>query len=206
MINLFYHYYKCENVNRQDELLKCYLNNCNLPYIDNIYVLQQEDTLLHTKCKLIKINNRPTYIDFFKIINEIASSNDINIICNTDIYFDSTLTLLNNYDFKNHVLCLEKYNVLPNNTIKFNNQYDSQDTWIFKGKIKEIQECNFTQGIPGCDNKLAFLFDKHGYKSINPSLTIKTYHLHNVLYRTYLKDINKLRLPPPYKYLTPTKL
>lgn len=205
MTNLFYNYYKSENIDRQKELDFCLQKNINNNLINKIYIFSSKKVEnVSNKCQIINFE-RPTFLDLFKFINTVTNNDDINIIINSDIYLDETLNLIKNIN--NKILCLTRYDVLSNNKIQFFNSTCSQDTWIFKGKIKEINEANFTQGIAGCDNVIAHLFEKHGYEVINPSLTIKTYHLHNSDCRTYIKDGKVLyRLPPPYKLLKPTIL
>jgi hypothetical protein len=84
---------------------------------------------------------------------------------------------------------------------------DSQDTWIFKGGVNQVSGADFTMGIAGCDNAIAHLLEQHGYNVINPSRTIKTYHLHLTNIRNYT-DISGnaiQRIQPPYKLINPTE-
>jgi len=57
-----------------------------------------------------------------------------------------------------------------------------------------VEGANFTQGVPGCDNKIAYLLQEAGYVVTNPSTTIKTYHLHLSGIRHYNA---KYRVPRP---------
>jgi len=67
----------------------------------------------------------------------------------------------------------------------------------------QIEGADFTLGIAGCDNKIAHLLNKH-YTLKNPSLSIKTYHLHNTNIRNYINFSHVERLPPPYFTIKPS--
>lgn len=182
-MNLFINHYIDPDPLRNEELQTCFENNKANNF--TIYILE----------------GRPTFNDFFKKINEVTGDHSINIIANSDIYFPEM-----NYEmFKNLTfdICyaLTRWNVSADGKEEFHNNSGSQDTWIFRGKVKEVN-ADFTQGVAGCDNKLAYLLEKAGYKVINPSRTIKTYHLHNSEVRYYDKKIvngDIYRLPRPRK-------
>ncbi len=202
MINLFINHYTDNNVNRNDELLKCLRLNINNPLIDNIFCIcnnEGDSPLLDDdRVSVLILKSRPSYNVFFQIIEKYTNENDWNIVANTDIYFDSTITLIHKYTKPKTLLALTRWEVLGTQT-KFLNRADSQDTWIFKGYPKV--NCDFQMGVPGCDNVLADRFHKAGWFVINPSKTIKTYHLHNTNVRNY--NANN-RLQPPYKLIQPT--
>jgi hypothetical protein len=83
---------------------------------------------------------------------------------------------------------------------------DSQDTWIFLGSVNNINLADFTLGVCGCDNKIAYLLGENGYYVINPSKTLKTYHLHLTNVRNYLNVVGEAteRIPPHYKLIETT--
>ena len=184
-INLFTNYYISDNQERQLELDTCLKKNNQNEAIDNIILF----TNVIPNIKSEKIfcnfgNDRPTYKQYFEFINN-NYPNDINIIANLDIYFEDlsypTYTLDNN-----SVYALTRYDVDSNGIDTFWNHIDSQDVWVFNGVIKDVVECDFTLGIPGCDNAIAERLKRSGYNVLNPSLKFKTYHLHNTNYRTNL--------------------
>ena len=84
---------------------------------------------------------------------------------------------------------------------------DSQDTWIFRGGIPQMAGAEFGLGLCGCDNSIAYMIEQCGYNVINPSRTIKTYHLHLTNVRNYIDVVGQVieRIPPPYKLLHPTE-
>jgi len=90
--------------------------------------------------------------------------------------------------------------------VRFYNRRDSQDAWIVQGNFKQIPEANFPLGKKGCDNKIAFLLSKK-YIMLNPSRTIRTFHLHLTNVRNYAPHGTKEDLiPPPYKLIQPTNM
>lgn len=202
MFNLFVSYFQSTNQARQLELDNCLNKNLENKLIQNIYLLVEEpiDIKLNKKIHQILIKSRPSYNNIFEIIKQNSREDEWNIISNSDIYFDNTLALINKYR-SNKKLCLAlcRWEVTTKG-ITFLNRKDSQDCWIFKGHPKNVQG-NFNLGTAGCDNAIADRFWRAGYDVINPSKTIKTYHLHESQLRTYNPDI---KVPQPYKLLMPT--
>lgn len=202
MINLYASYYIDPNPARQQELDLCLLKNVLNKHINRIYLLLEypivKDILSNEKIKVIYIKGRPEYNTFFEFINERTDPSEWNIIANSDIYFDETVEVLNSYNGKVSV-CLTRWEVEKSKT-SFLNRPDSQDAWCVKGEIKGVDGC-FTLGKCGCDNAIMDRFHKAGYKAINPSKTIKSYHLHLSGARSY--DVND-KVKPPYMILNPT--
>jgi hypothetical protein len=60
-------------------------------------------------------------------------------------------------------------------------------------------------GVAGCDNRLAYELEQAGFIVINPSLSIKTYHLHLTNIRNNINEVgqNIIIIPPPYKMVIP---
>lgn len=186
MIRLFYNYYEDKHPLRKREIDECLKKN-------------QENKLLTVI--MVESPGKPTYESFFQKINEITGPDDINIICNSDIYFDHTIELANAIKPK-QVYALSRWDVIhPWQIIHFD-RADSQDTWIIRGKIEGVFG-NFTLGTRGCDNRIAYEFSKAGYAVSNPSKSIKTYHLHRSNIRNYtMADV----VPPPYLTIATSSL
>jgi hypothetical protein len=186
MIRLFYNYYEDKNPIRKKEIDFC---------------LQKNLTNSHIKTIIVETPQKPTYSYFFQKINEVTEPEDVNIICNSDIFFDETIALAENIKHKEFYALL-RWEYFPNIAPQFHERPDSQDTWIVRGKIENVFG-NFTLGIRGCDNRIAYEFQKAGYNVINPSKSIKTYHVHNSGIRNYtMAQV----IPPPYHTLGPTSL
>ena len=190
---LLIEYFKSKNAKRYEEYLKCIKNNIDSGIFDKIVVFAEDNTFpfVSNIVKIERVNKRPTYKNIFNYCNSNFEENEICVISNTDIYFDKTINYVNVDNLTNRFICLTRYDVLPNGGVSFFNQNGistlSQDTWIFKTPIK-INGGGYLMGKPGCDNKIALEALNSGYIVNNPSLAIKTYHIHNTGYRTYNRN------------------
>ncbi|NJO90145.1 MAG: hypothetical protein HC831_15270 [Chloroflexia bacterium] len=209
MIRLYTTFYKERDLDRLDELLIALKTNLELPEIEKVYVLNEGANLsglLHNKLEIIPILSRPTYNQFFRIINNLTNLTDINVIANTDIYFDKNINALKKYKFDGICLALSRWDLQEDGVFKLNNRNDSQDTWIFQGSVKETVNGDFFLGVPRCDNRLLYELQKAGYTVLNPAYSIKTYHLHAGSREQY-SNLNKSNyIPPPYRYMYPHNL
>jgi hypothetical protein len=198
MVNLYTSFYQDKNPIRQNELLFCLNKNIENPLIDNIYLLVEGNVKLPKSDKLIIIkSNRPTYRDFFDLVNvTVLFSNQISIIANTDIYFNETLSALDLHD--RQCIALSRWDKRKDG-LRLHNERYSQDTWIFKGKIRNVRFCDFYLGIPGCDNRIAYELNRAGYRLFNPANKIQSIHYHQSDLHNY--DHNTAKIPKPYLYV-----
>jgi hypothetical protein len=115
----------------------------------------------------------------------------LNIAANSDIYLTShTVGIVSAWYAKGGrdkvCMALSRWDDGPEP--KHHAHKDSQDAWIFSGRVpKELTAAAraVPMGVPGCDNRLARIIADHGYEVINPSRTVRTYHVHGSGYRTY---------------------
>ncbi len=204
MINLFVNYYNASTDERQAEIDFCFHKNADNPLIDRLIVFTNlQDCVLH--CDEVVENDRPTYQDYF---NEAAKyPNDINIIANSDIYFDDTIKLAEKIH-PNEVFVLTRHEYNNGNIESFFKIHGcppewSQDCIIWRGvnRAKGLEkvwatdlhsnqdvEIPYTLGHPGQENHLAWLMRNYGYTVRNPSNSIRAIHVH------------KERSRPNYKY------
>jgi hypothetical protein len=204
-INLFVNWYKPENLDRQKELLFCLVRNLSNEYINQIFLFGSDlPEINNPKLKLIP-SERLTFSQLFQLMNYYRiDKNTISILSNADIYFDYSLKSLFIRRFYNSVYCLSRYDIINKNLdVKFINRNDSQDSWIFQGKIKKIT-ADFFMGIRGADNKIAYLLKSNGYRVLNPSLTIRSFHYHLSNHRS--ADYNSNIISQPYLRIKPTRL
>lgn len=202
-MNLYISHYTDKNPARNAELVQCLRRNIECKEVTRIYAICQDETgcslLAHPKVTVIIIKSRPTYNVFLQIIRQTTSPNDWNVIANTDIFFDTTLQQLQRFDKPKLIVALTRWEMNANGSIHFLNRADSQDVWAFKGH--PTVNGDFYMGQPGCDNVIAQRFHEAGYQVINPSRSIKTYHIHLSNVRNYNASN---RLKPPYKLIQPT--
>lgn len=198
-MKLLINYYIDQDFDRQKELDFCLLTNLDNNLIDNVYVFcleNEKPTIKNDKLVIKTWPTRPTYKELFEFGSTLRG---VKIIANSDIYFDETIGYTKSLWF-NQIFALCRWNV-TNDGIEFYSKLSSQDVWIWRGEIKI--SADYTLGVPGCDNALAYEIEKRWIQLLSPSLTIRAYHLHHAKKRNYEKSIgiNKTKVKPPYKFL-----
>ena len=199
-------YYKDRVKERDDELLTSIRINISNKEIDRVIIVIERDTVIpfnHKKIVWKRQDDRPTYNDFFNIAN--GNNHGLNIIANTDISFDEyNIRLIGVSLRENQCYALSRWDTQISGDYVHYAQRDSQDTWIFSGKIKNIKG-DFLIGKPGCDNRIAHEIAEAGYEVLNPSKTIQSNHLHITGIRNY-RRVEAETVPKPYKFLPPVYL
>ena len=200
-ICLFTSWYTTKDTERGMENETCLRINLENPYIKKVYLFCDDgrDFPIHKKIVGIR-GSRATYNDFFKTVNE--SNPDISIVANSDIYFDKSLEYLKLLK-GNECYTLTRWDIVDGSPVFFNRQ-DSQDAWIFKGKVNV--HAPFETGRLGCDNRIAYELTNAGYTVTNPSLTIKAIHLHSEVREENENHDKSKTIPPPYTYVLPVEL
>ena len=183
---------------RQKEIVETLLFNVNNQYIDEIHLINERvytEEELGTNSKKIKqivdSGKRLTYSDVMKYSMEHLH-NSIVVLSNSDIYFDNSIGQCRCFDLTESMICLSRYKLrgknLANATVEIYNGW-SQDTWIWLSETlfdeKELKQCNFNLGKPGCDNRIAFLAAEMGLSVYNIPNIIKSYHHHVSDIRNY---------------------
>lgn len=191
-INLFVNFYRSEDPLRYLELIKCFKTNLHNTSINKLFVFctnEDVQAVLGFQLNLEKItfiimedeDPRPTFSRIFDEIKQRTREHEINIIANSDIVFDSTLQMVHGIT-TDQCYALSRWEFGTPHQVQ--TRGDSQDVWIFRG-WPIINGGNFTMGRLGCDNRLAYDIMSSGLIVTNPSMTIKTWHLHQTNVRTY---------------------
>ena len=201
MVNLFTSIYTDKSLVRQKELIYCLNKNIDNPHINKIYLFVDGFVELPKNDKLITIEfQRPTYRDFFNLIDRtVTSREDISIVANTDIYFNHTLSNLTLYE--RQCIALSRWDDKIGG-LKLHNERFSQDVWIFRGKMRNVNFCDFYLGIPGCDNRIAYELHSAGYALYNPASRIQAVHYHRSDLHNY--DGRTLKIQRPYLFIPVT--
>lgn len=197
MIRLFINLFDCPDPTRACELNTVLNYNLNNDLIDEIVIfISDKDSKIiesNKKIKIVSIENgsRPFYSRYIEEANKrISSTEDITIIANSDCYFDHTLSKLLNYDLHYHCIALSRWEEKLDKSIALECPVNSQDAWIFQGRIRPIMDCDYPLGIYGCDNRFAWQLTRAGYLNINPCYSIIMRHLHHSHYRNPGSTIN----------------
>lgn len=198
-VHLFLQFYIDANPARQHEIQTCLHKNIQNRHITKIHLLNERiyknKEIGCTSPKLIQtdIGKRLKYSDILQYV----ADHDIHgyiVIANSDILFDSTLENLLYSDIhlrkKMYAQLRYEYNSIdPSQSPIFGPRFDSQDVWIFHSRfrIEETQRKMFTfpMGMPGCDNKLIYLFRILGFDVLNDPAFIRSYHYHTSMQRNY---------------------
>lgn len=216
-IYLIYQYFVPDSEKRKKEINYCLNKNYNNKNFKKIFLLNEKiyskkETGLNideNRLQQINIKKRLKFNDIF----EFVSRNKLNgfiVICNSDIFFDNSIQVLNKTNFNNEksLISLLRYEYrdylhtiddAPLYTSKDGPRGDSQDSWIFHSRFN-IEESkrkvfNIPFGQPGCDNKILYLYKVLGYNIYNDPLKIKTFHNHSEINRNYsIKE----RIHTPY--------
>ena len=196
-VALFTSYFEQKFGDRQRELRKVMELNIACPSIDVIYNLGHPWE--NEKVVNLPGYDRPTYAQFIKEMQAVEA--DYYILANSDIYFTSEIEEIKSLQMDGKVLCLSRYDVTSGGFAKLFDYEWTQDTWIWKGKPKTLQNVDFTMGLPACDNRMAYEIAQAGLKPVNPSKDIKTYHLHLTNKRSYTE---RNRLAGPTMPLVPS--
>lgn len=213
-----------KNTKRYEEIKYCLKQNIELGLFKVIILLNEriytknelglnDDEMKHVK--QININKRLSYIDIFIQVKKLNLDGYI-VFCNSDIFFDNTINNVRKSCISQSkslytLLRFEYTNTNLNKCKLFNHprtikpRNDSQDVWIYHTKQlildnQLIRDLNFNLGVPGCDNKITYIFTKLGYRCINEPYNVRTYHYHSTNIRNYtVKDVVK----PPYLFVKP---
>lgn len=187
---LFINKFNHPDPERQNELDYCLKKNEDNEHIHEIYTIT---------------GGRAKFNDFFNAICP-KCPDTINIIANSDIYFDDTIEKVQSIKPR-ELWALTRWEVKDNTPVFFEKFHNgalakhSQDVWIFRGRPNV--NCSFYIGQPGCDNRITMAFKESGFKVSNPSLSIKAVHVHKSMERDYeIKD----RVRGKYLFVEPVRL
>lgn len=185
---------------RLAELRHCITQNCRNPHIGTMHFFLEGFTdavkasgdwdwlFAIGDAKLIYIDHRTNYADYFTYANEHLAG-EMVLICNTDIFYDDSLRLVGKFPFpvfgmgSTIMLAITRYNWNPATQkaeiqgIEVGGNSGSQDTWIFKSPIRKF-DWDITVGVLGCDSFLAQRAQEADIAVWNPAMNIISYHYH----------------------------
>lgn len=209
MIVLYISQYSVGNPERCNELSSCLDINIHNAAIDEIRILNECRNVrlpIRGKVETRNIDKRPDYADYFQWMRESPPRNSgISIIANSDIYFDDSILALSQSLKPNQCAALSRWDRNSSGAPILFDRNDSQDVWVFRGPLKNI-EGNFPVGVPRCDNRILFELKQAGYEVINPSFSVRVYHLHSGVRQEYSNENLEQFVDPPYAYLWPHNL
>jgi len=197
-------YYDEPNRDRAAELDLCL--HLNSDAFDLTYVISEVQNYREPKPFGIYGKRRPGRQTFANLLAEVdcACGDDIVVIANCDIIIpDSSLQMMAGNLKPGEVYCLTRWDIMGSG-IRLYDSASSQDAWVFRGPPKQNIGGEYFFGHPGVDNRFAAELNDAGYRVLNPSRDIRTYHLHLTGHRPNNKPEN--RVPLPYLFVAPHRL
>lgn len=194
--------YQARTPERQYELNSCLFRQLANHAIDHIHVFYDSEEDMqklhspHPKSTARVWSGRMTFADLVQYANSNLQGHFVGL-ANLDIFFDDSLELLHRIDMQNEKLAifLSRYEMdddgaVTQRTIDEYAAGFSHDAFIWPSPLPNAQEMysyiNYTQGLPGCENRFMWAMEHiAGLKVINPSRSIRSYHLHNSGERSY---------------------
>lgn len=176
-----------ESVKRMQTLMDCLDANLKNPQISSAQLVIQQpvegfmaavskpenqgirwlaDRLVHSKVKLVQLGERPTFAKLFELAND-EGKGGVVAISSSDVIFDDSLNELDMMDLTKTLICLS-----PNGGKGGFPPEVSQAAWIFEAPLPSFV-CDWTLGLLGSDNKLAWSAWKAGLTVINPCLSVR---------------------------------
>lgn len=209
-VTLYINYYTSILPRRQKELDECLQRNDSSPQISRIIALTNE-TVFPKTTKVTWIRgdysknkyNRPTLQDYFNAVNQhVSSPYEISIVANADLFFNETLDPILDYNFYDTCFALTRWE--HETPIRMGKSNNSQDAWVFQGHIRPLGwgTANYSLGIFGCDNRLAWELKTAGYHVINPCLDVKVMHIHGSRIRNNGSDVGGPKATINHTYLS----
>ena len=203
MLRLFTTWYPEARPARQVEYADCLRRNLACAELDQVCLTFEGEGLplpASAKLRVRKILKRPLYDDYFSWINELAGPDDVSIIANTDIWFDSSIAVLAQALRQGECFALARWD-----GDELFDRNDSQDCWVFRGKINGVRG-DFPTGVARCDARLLYELQAAGYRVRNPAFSVKAHHLHSGQRVEYPAENLPHFVQPPYRYLWPHNL
>lgn len=189
---------------RAQEFLSCLKTNLGHPYVEAVKVFLQVQNadgnlgylegVSHPKLEIIPVHHRSTYAELIQAANSWGRD-QIAIILNGDIYFDqdSHLDLADGVPLR-ELWTVSRYEPLPKGGWKLFHiaSAGAHDCWIFRTPLPPFKN-DYQLGIQGCDLFICQRAIEAGLRVLNPCLSIRPRHLHQV------KGVRNHKLDPVSK-------
>ena len=195
-------FFRHADASRNAEILECLRRNVVEPLVDRIVLLNETDESgewkdwgeksTSEKITQVVIQKRLTYAHVLQFVHDEVPPNVFVILANADIYVGPTISNLWSVNMEDRMMALLRWDIKNGEEELFGPRADSQDSWIFlsssvQSKTWPYATFDFPLGKPGCDNAFAAHMLRQRFVLCNPSLTLKTYHLHESGIRNHNK-------------------
>ena len=177
---LIFQWFNCKDETRKKELIECINHNLNIGFDEVIIHNDSVESTFHGKnIKNISTNNRITYRDYIKVVNDPNNYGALVIFTNSDIKLDQKILILEESINEGTLICLSRY---ENNGLLTESPWCSQDVWVMLSQpihMSVISQCDIPLGLPGCEIRFSEIIFNTGFVVFNPCLDIKNIHVHS---------------------------
>jgi hypothetical protein len=209
-------YYIPEEASRKEEIDTCFQKNLANTSVDRVVLCVESTGVLpewvrqHPKVQVHVIPSRPGISKLLALAGKSTSPDTVTCIQNSDIYWEAEdVQLAKAHLQPGECYALTRWDVLPGGEAALHDVIYSQDAWVFRGRILQVDQLNCKLGMVAVDNVVAYQLHRAGYRVSNPARSIRTYHLHQSGVRQYTDSAGKRivsPLPPPHLCLSPHQL
>lgn len=156
-------------------------------------------------CRWHNLSVTPNYSDLLDYSRH-CMPRDLVVIANSDVFFtERSLEIAEHNIEHDEVYALSRWDVATKFGVKLFDVAWSQDAWMFRGAPKRAAIGGYEVNRPGCDNRFCSELHEIGYTVLNPSLSVKVFHLHATKHRPTSNNPAR-RVPGPYLHVKPSVL
>ena len=190
---LYINHWTPPTLDRRREIDECLRRNIDCIAIDRIVLLAQSTpehrASIPASPKLVWVEMSPDiprarYGDLFQAVNACTTTPwDLNIVANSDVFFDASLDLLMPLDLFGVCVALSRWEWKNGQAGSLAGD-NSQDCWIFQGPVRPLAESvDFPIGTFGCDWRIAWILKHNDYVVVNAPHDVRHFHVHDSPYR-----------------------
>lgn len=187
-------YFEHANAVRRAEIDACLMANCSNAAIDLIVLLDEKTHSLDafaalrpegTELREVVVGARLSFEHVFVAANaflEETTTSPLFFTTNADIIVPSRAIKMADASLgDDEVWCLSRWDIDAHNRITLTSCGEvSQDTWMWRGALDidsmDLRGIQFGRG--GCDNAIAYQLTAGKRRVRNPSMSVRTVHLH----------------------------
>jgi len=177
-------FYSDKDEGRTAELMETLSNNLRNDRIARVHLFVEDSSIdapKMGKVVVINVGHRMTFADYFSYANENLVGKKV-MLANSDVFFDDTLALLDDYELKGKMLCLSRWDKMGEEyVLEF---VCGQDSWAFQPPIPRFP-CDWPLGKLGSELRLNHEARKAGMTLLNPAFSIRSFHLHSSGVKNY---------------------
>jgi hypothetical protein len=207
-VNVFLHYYVPSDRLRSDENNAVCRQWAANRHVDKLIVIRKPGVIVPARPHAeIELPEQPTLSDYRDAIERHCGNDDIAVVPNADCFIPEEDTARLGSLEPGEAYCLSRIEIKSirplrryfwrNYALRRRHSCDSQDCWIFRGKLASGMWLSFPLGKPGSDNRFAYELQKAGLRIVDPWPSIRLYHYHRSKKRNYTESD---RVPRPYAF------